>query len=462
MADAVYAEQIAGVFRQMPIALMVNLVNAGLVAIVLRPMLAWWLSPTWFAAIVLITIGRAVLWWRYRRAARPSDPRWWSPRATLGASLAGLAWGLGGALFFPLVSASAQLFLTIVIGGMCAGAVVISASHLPSLIGFLFAACLPMTARFLADGTSDHSAVGAMIVVFAAAMAYGGRHLHRILGETMQLRFELSEANQHLNAEIAEREATEAALYQAQKLEALGRLTGGIAHDFNNILAIIINNLGMASKRLGENSAAAPAIAGAVQAADRGIALTRRLLGFARKQHLDPQPVDLARLILGVEEMLRQAVGPKILLALDLQPNLGPAEVDPTQLELAILNVVINARDAMPTGGSLHIRLADRSIKDALPRELTPAAYSVIAVTDTGIGMDDATLARAFEPFFTTKGAGVGTGLGLPTVQGFVAQSGGTVRLTSVLGHGTTVELWLPRAKALPVSIEEAAASLRC
>ncbi len=116
----------------------------------------------------------------------------------------------------------------------------------------------------------------------------------------------------------------------------------------------------------------------------------------------------------------------------------------------------------MPTGGSLHIGLADRSIKDAPPRELTPAAYIVIAVTDTGIGMDDATLARAFEPFFTTKGAGVGTGLGLPTVQGFVAQSGGTVRLTSVLGHGTTVELWLPRVKPLPVSIEEAAASHRC
>ena len=188
---------------------------------------------------------------------------------------------------------------TIVIGGMCAGAVVVSASHLPTLFGFLLAACLPMAARFFAEGDPDDCAVGAMIVTFAVAMAFAGRHLSHILAETMRLRFELGEANQRLNAEIGERKATQAALDQAQKLEALGQLTGGIAHDFNNILAIIINNLDLVGKRLGENSSATPLIAGAVQAADRGVALIQRLLGFARKQHLAPQPVELVVLLSG-------------------------------------------------------------------------------------------------------------------------------------------------------------------
>lgn len=273
VAEAVYGEQVAGIFRQMPIALVVNLVNAGLVAAVLTPVLGWRLPLLWFSAVVSITIGRTVLWSRYRRGVTRAQPRWWSTGATLGASLAGLAWGLGGALLFPLVPGAAQLFLTIVIGGMCTGAVVVSAAHLPTMLGFLVPACLPLAVRFLAEGTADDSAVSAMIVVFAVAMAFAGRQLNRILEDTMRLRFELDEANQRLNAEIAERKATEAALHQAQKLEALGQLTSGIAHDFNNILAIVINNLGMVSKRLGENSPATPLVAGAVEAADRGVTL---------------------------------------------------------------------------------------------------------------------------------------------------------------------------------------------
>lgn len=451
LADAVYAEQIAGVFRQIPIAIVVNLVNAGVVAAVLTSVLAWRLTLTWFCAVVLVTIGRTVLWWRYRRSAR-LDPRWWSTKATLGASLAGLTWGLGGALLFPLVPASTQLFLIIVIGGMCTGAVVVSASHLPTLLGFLLGACLPMAALFLAKGTPEHSAVAAMIVVFAVAMAFAGRHLNHILAETMRLRFELGLANERLNAEMVERKAAEAALDQAQKLEALGQLTGGIAHDFNNILAIIINSLGMVGKRLDDNSAAMPLIAGAVQAADRGVALIQRLLGFAGKQRLDPQPVDLVHLIVGIREMLGQSPGPKIELLFDAWRDLPPAEVDPDQLESAILNLAVNARDAMPGGGSFQIGVAEHSTDHTSPRELASGDYLVIVLSDTGTGMDDATLARAVEPFFTTKKAGVGTGLGLPMVLRFVAQSGGAMRLSSVLGEGTKVELWLPRARVPAVS----------
>ncbi len=435
-------------FRQMPVALAVNLVNAALVAIVLTPMTVQLWPFIWFGVVAAVTAGRGILWWRARRANTAADSRWWSIGATLGALLAGLSWGLGGALLFALVPPLAQLFVTIVIGGMCTGAVVLSATHLPTLLAFLLAACLPMAGRFVAAGTPADSVVGAMIMVYATAMAIAGRHLNRLFSETMRLRFELNLANRRLKAEAAERRAIEAALHQAQKLEAIGRLTGGIAHDFNNLLTIIIGNLVLASERLGDNSPVAPLLASAVRATDRGIALIQRLLGFARKQSLDPQPADLGRLIAGIRDMLRQTLGPQIGLVIDVPQNLTRAEIDTNQLELAILNLATNARDAMPAGGNWSIAITERSTDDASPPELAAGGYVVVELADTGIGMDEATLAQAFEPFFTTKRAGIGSGLGLATVQGFIAQSGGTVRLSSTLGAGTTVELWLPRAGA--------------
>jgi signal transduction histidine kinase len=450
VAGAVYAEQVAAVFRQMPIALAVNLVNAGLVTIVLTPIAARSLPPAWFAVVAAVTLWRGVLWWGYRRAHAGTDTRRWSTSATIGALFGGLCWGLGGALLFPLVSSLAQLFLTIVIGGMCTGAVVLSASHMPTLLAFLLAACVPMAARFLAEGTPIDSALGAMIVVFAAAMTFAGRHLNRIFVDAMRLRFELDEANQRLHAEIADHRTTEEALRQAQKLEAIGRLTGGIAHDFNNLLTVVIANLVLASERMGQDSAVMPLIDGAVQAAERGVALIQRLLGFARKQRLDPRPVDLGELLSGMKEMLRQTLGRQIRLIVETPRDIPAVEIDANQFELTILNLAINARDAMPDGGTLRIGLANRYTDATAPHELAVGEYVVIEILDTGTGMDEATLAQAFDPFFTTKELGVGTGLGLPTVQGFIAQSGGAVRLSSQLGAGTTVELWLPKAERPP------------
>jgi signal transduction histidine kinase len=450
VGGAVYAEQVAAGFRQLPIALGVNLVNAALVAITLGPALARPEPVLWFGAVGGVTFARGVLWWRYQRADPTSDPHRWSTGATIGALCAGLSWGVGGAMLFPLVTPLAQFFLTIVIAGMSVGAVVLSASHLPTLLAFLLSACLPMAARFVTEGTPIDEALGAMTVVFAMAMTLAARHLNRVVGEALRLRFELDDANRRLRAEIADHRATEAALRQAQKLEAIGQVTGSIAHDFNNLLTVVIGNLFMAKERMGHNSVAAPLVENAAQAAERGVALIQRLLGFARKRPLDPQPVDLAELLFDMRAMLASTLGPRIRLVIDIEPSVVPAKVDPNQLELAILNLANNARDAMPDGGTLRIAVAGRIADSSAPRELAGGDYHVIEIADTGIGMDEATLARAFDPFFTTKELGLGSGLGLPTVQGFVAQSGGAVRLVSRLGAGTTVELWLPTAATPP------------
>jgi signal transduction histidine kinase len=194
-----------------------------------------------------------------------------------------------------------------------------------------------------------------MILVFAAALSLAGLHLNRFFGETMRLRFELGAAYLHLQAEIADREATEAALRQAQKLEAAGQLTGGISHDFNNLLTVVIGNLLLAIERTGDIPAILPLLQSARQAAERGVALIERLLAFARKQRLDPRSVDLNRLIAGIEDLLQRTLGDRIRLVITAEAGLAPARVDANQLELAILNLTINARDAMPYGGNLRI-----------------------------------------------------------------------------------------------------------
>ena len=359
--------------------------------------------------------------------------------------------GLGGPVLFPILPVLGQMFLTIVIGGMCTGAVVTSASHLPTILAFLLSASLPVAILFFCQGTLTGSALGAMVLVFVAALALAAVHFNRFLADTTRLRIELSRANLRLQAEIAERQATEAALRQAQKLEVIGQLTGGIAHDFNNLLTIVNGNLTLAMERIGENSAGMPLLRGALQAAERGGALIHRLLAFARKQRLDPKPVNLSHLVAGIEDLIRRTLGDRIGLAIASDPDLSPARVDANQLELAILNLTINARDAMSGGGSLRIELQNSRTGDRSPPELSPGDYVVVSISDTGTGMDEETLARAFEPFFTTKELGIGSGLGLPMVQGFAAQSGGAVRIRSELGGGTTVELWLPQADEPPL-----------
>ena len=232
ISTAVRTEQLRAVFRQKPIGLAVSLINAALTAIVLAPIAASSFPVVWFSLVAVVTAGRWILWRRFRRALLESErARYWSLLAMGGSLFAGSCWGVGGAVLFPMVPVSGQIFLTLVIGGMCAGAVLLSASHPPTLLAFLLSASLPMAARFLGEGTAADSAIAAMIVVFATALSLAGAHLNRFFTDAMRLRFELNKANLRLQAEIAEHRATGAALRQAQKLEAVGQLTGRIAHD---------------------------------------------------------------------------------------------------------------------------------------------------------------------------------------------------------------------------------------
>lgn len=247
--------------------------------------------------------------------------------------------------------------------------------------------------------------------------------------------------------DVTELKRTTAALLQSQKMEAIGQLTGGVAHDFNNLLMAILGNLDLLRKRVPNDQRLQRLIEGAMQGAKRGASLTQRLLAFARRQELHAEPVDAAALIRDIDELLQRSVGPRIEVRLDAPDSLPPAKVDPNQLELAILNLVVNSRDAMPNGGVIEIHVAEAEIPFGAS-DLLPGRYLRICIHDNGSGMDAETLKRAIEPFFSTKELGKGTGLGLSMVHGLAVQSGGTLRLTSTPGAGTTAELWLPLATA--------------
>ena len=258
--------------------------------------------------------------------------------------------------------------------------------------------------------------------------------------------------------DITELKRLEARLVQAEKLQAIGQLTGGIAHDFNNLLGVVLGNLQLLERDLGADPALARKLSIAIRAALRGADLTRRLLAFARRQILDPVVVDLNRQISALGELLRRTLGESIEMRLQLAPDLWHTRVDPGQLENAILNLAINARDAMPNGGRLTVQTSNEPIDAAfcaLHSDIEPGEHVVVRVTDTGCGMTPEVLARVFEPFFTTKESGKGSGLGLAMVHGFAKQSGGIATVTSELGKGTTVTIYLPRSLEVQPRFED-------
>ena len=453
--------------------LAVNVVNSGLVALALASYLQqtrWWI---FFGLVTTLTTARAIGWKYYRDHRKSVDlTRLWAIIATVGSGLSGLLWGVGSTMLLP-DNLLEQTFLAFVIGGMCAGALVSLSYYLPAFIAYVYFSALPLAAGFLLDGGKLYVAMGCMAVVFVAAVTFAAHHFNRAFLSGVRLNLdlfdrteeltrrtnELIEANTRLQSEIAQREAAEAQLRQAQKMEALGQLTGGIAHDFNNLLAVIIGNIELIQRAGGDAEKIERLAQGAIKGAQRGERLVRKLLYYARRQIIRPATVNPNQLFVDIENLTLRAIGEQIEMITTLSPLLAPVEIDPTEFETAILNLVINSRDAMTSGGRITIETQnvtiDRQFAASNP-EVIPGPYVMIAVSDSGTGMPPAVLARAFDPFFTTKEVGKGSGLGLSQVYGFAKSAGGHVTIESELGIGTTVKLYLPKASDRPIMPETA------
>ena len=279
------------------------------------------------------------------------------------------------------------------------------------------------------------------------------------IGDRYEMEAKLRELNESLEQRvakaIAEREKTEEALRQSQKLEAMGSLTGGVAHDFNNLLTPIIGSLDMLTRRGVGNERERRLMDGALQSAERAKVLVQRLLAFARRQPLQPRAVNVKSLVNGMAELIASTSGPRVDVRVELPDELPAATADANQLEMAILNLAVNARDAMPEGGLLTISASCQSLGAGDRAGLRSGPYIRLSITDTGSGMDEATMARAIEPFFSTKGIGKGTGLGLSMVHGLASQLNGELTISSRPGEGTTIDLWLPVSPIAATNDEE-------
>ncbi|WP_162883851.1 ATP-binding protein [Chromatocurvus halotolerans] len=306
---------------------------------------------------------------------------------------------------------------------------------------------------FPADHTRGHSlrpADDESVELITLRQAPGRDSERLVERRTFSIPWDAAAAQVEMLTDVTQQRVVEARLRQSQKMEALGQLTGGVAHDFNNLLTVILGNAELLTEALVD----APELAGLAEliakSADRGAQLTSRLLSFSRQQPLRPRPVSINGLICGMRDMLARVLGEPVEVGVNCDQDIPPALVDPGQLEDALLNLSLNARDAMPDGGDLTLETGVVDMdEDDVVGELSPGRYVTLTVTDTGSGMDAATLSRAFEPFFSTKDVGKGSGLGLSMIFGFVSQSGGHLTLNSEPGKGTCATLYLPCAPAL-------------
>lgn len=279
--------------------------------------------------------------------------------------------------------------------------------------------------------------------------------------ERQQNRLEYEVAlRQRVDEAVGAREVALQQLHELQKTETIGQLSSGIAHDFNNLLTPIVGSLDLLHRKYGDDARTVRLISGAQQSAERARVLISRLLTFARRQHLEERPVDIGRLINGMIDMVSRTIGPQISIAVEIEQDISPVKVDPNQFELALLNLCVNARDAMPDGGALTIATNRVDNFDDETVVLSPGDYVRVSVKDTGLGMTPDTLRRAAEPFFSTKGVGKGTGLGLSMVHGLAAQSGGAIRIVSAPNEGTTICIWLPVALNASIQANDMEASV--
>ena len=447
-------ERIRATIQQLPLTMGVAVLNATIISLFLVAVDGEPRALFWLAGVVAIAGLRFWLWAAYR-SATPAGLQTvaWARLSVYGALASGIIWGAGSVALLPAPD-SHRLLWAFLIGGMCAGAAGTQSAHWPTALAFIIPAGLPLATEFLRQSTASTLTAAALMLVFVCALSVVSLRAsaHFADGIRMQLELahrtrELDEANASLRAEMDEHHATETTLRHVQKLEALGELTGGIAHDFNNLLTAVLVSLELLSRHLpAEDEKASRLLKNAMDGASRGARLTKRLLAFGRRQSLHPERVSLPGLLAEVEDLLRTMLGSGVRLNFKLPDGVADVYVDPSQLELALLNLAANARDAMPNGGEVTIAARDEHRSSQKPDGLQPGRYVALSVADTGEGMDDLTLSRAMEPFFTTKGIGKGTGLGLSMVHGLAAQSGGMLVLRSFKWQGTVAEIWLPHA----------------
>ena len=465
--EAVKSEQIRTLYRQGVPVLSANLIIGALVCASLWSMSPRRLLVGWIALVALLTIARIDLWRRYwRRRPLPPDAGPWGTAFVVGSAGAGALWGLAAFLFLGSGSPPAsQLLITFAVGGMCAGAAGTLACYMPAFRSYVYPSLGLLIARTLAFGGTQHLAMATMLVVYGMAMATAARTAHRAMTDAFRLRFEneglllrlseaqktLQESNRSLEERVAERtaelERQGEALREAQRLEALGRLAAGIAHDFNNLLTVVLGNATLLLRERGIEGTAATAVEEMKTAATRGADLVRQLLAFGRQQRMAPKVLDLNAVVSGLGPLLSRLIGEQVRITVALAPGKAYVKADRSQLEQVIVNLVTNARDAMPGGGRLSIETALRDPEPGVPGP----GWVVLSVIDTGLGMDREIRQRVFEPFFTTKPFGKGTGLGLATVHGVVEQSGGHVVVESEPGAGSAFRVFLPlTTEAIP------------
>ena len=455
--DAVRSESIRAVYRQLPLTLGVSAGIALVTAVVLSRRVELATLGVWLAAFAVMVVLRAVACARFARAPeRQTASAKWERISVAGSAAAGLLWGACSLLMMP-PDGFYPLFISFVIGGLCAGSITVNAAHLPSVVAFILPAALPLAGCFAWHGGELAFAMAFLTVAFAGSLLLTAwRYAHEFAAAVRarlalaERTAELASANAKLRAEIAEREGAEAALRQAQKMEAVGSLTAGVAHDVNNVLMVVRGAAEVLRRRLGHTPGHLRQVAAILRATDRGAALTRRLLAFAREQTLSPDVLDLNATLEGIASLLAATLGKSVHLRLELDEAVPRALVDRSGFEHAIINLAINARDAMPEGGTLTLRTSLLRLAAPDPgTRLPPGSYVQVTVADTGTGMTEAVLARAFDPFFTTKPVGQGSGLGLSQVYGFLRQSGGALRLESAPAVGTTAFLYLPASEAV-------------
>ena len=454
-AARLLAARVEAIFERLTAISIVNILNAGLITFVLCRHGVRTDALIWLALVTGLGLSRVLAYRRYRLDNdKIAHGQRWARASVIGSLLSGILWG-GGALVLFSHDPTDQWLWSLAIGGTCAGATSLHAVHLPTALAFSIPACLPLLTRLALLGTDQGIAAAVLTIAFIVVTTFTAARFSAQFGETFMLHLaleqqtaELDEANRLLRREMEEHSRTSESLHQSQKMEALGNLTGGIAHDFNNMLAVILGNLDLIHRR-SKDDRITPLAKSAIEAVESGAALVSSLLSFARKQSLRPQPTDINGLIHDFQPLLARAAGNAVKFEIDCSDEEAPALVDTAQLKAALLNLVINAKDAINENGRITISTADIHIDGPeAPEGTLPGDFIRIEVADDGIGMAPDVARKAFEPFFTTKGVGKGSGLGLSQIYGFALQSGGFASIDSAPEAGTRVSLFIPRLAA--------------